>query len=85
MAQADDLTLGEKYRDVVSGWEGVLTARYDYMNGCTRVEISGADKDGKPESFVFDVQQVERVDAPPLAVAAPRPTGGPRDNKPVPR
>lgn len=85
MSTPESLVLGEKYRDVVSGWEGVLTARYDYMNGCTRVEISGADKDGKPESFVFDVQQVEHVAAEPLTLAEPRKTGGPRDNKPVPR
>jgi hypothetical protein len=32
--------------------------RFDYANGCTRVEIAGTDKDAKPESFVFDIQQV---------------------------
>ena len=49
--------LGRKYRDTISGWEGVATGRYDYLNGCQRVSLSGA-KDGKPEEYVFDVQQL---------------------------
>ena len=76
--------LGERYRDVVSGWEGVATARYEYMNGCVRIELGGADKDGKPESFVFDVQQLEAVAAPAVPVKAAA-TGGPRSNRPVSR
>lgn len=79
-----DVVLGRKYRDTVSGWEGTATARYQYMNGCIRIEIAGADKDGKPESFVFDVQQIEELDAPKIAVA-PAATGGPRSNRPVDR
>jgi len=78
------VTLGERYRDVVSGWEGVATARYEYMNGCVRIEISGSDKDGKPESFVFDVQQIEAVEAPAVP-ATPIATGGARSNRPVSR
>lgn len=77
--------LGNRYRDAVSKWEGVATARYEYMNGCVRVELSGCDKDGKPDSFAFDVEQVEPVDAPPVERSNPKPTGGPRGNKPVPR
>lgn len=78
------VVLGDRYRDRVSGWEGTATARYEYLNGCVRIELSAADKDGKPESFVFDVQQIEPVDEPPVVVKAGR-TGGPRDNRPVPR
>lgn len=79
------LILGRKYRDVVSGWEGVATARYEYLNGCVRYEIAGADKDGKPESFIFDVEQLVAVDAPPVVTAPASPTGGPRSSKPVAR
>lgn len=77
--------LGAKARDVVSGWEGIITAEYRYMNGCLRYEISGADKEGKPEGFVFDSQQIESLAPPMLATAPPVPTGGPRDNRPVAR
>lgn len=78
-----EIVLGEKYRDTVSGWEGIATARYEYMNGCIRIEISGADKDGKPEGFVFDVHQVERVEG--RVPTTPAPTGGARSNRPVER
>lgn len=81
---AKTVKLGDKYRDKVSGWEGVATARYEYMNGCVRIEISHHDKDGKPESFVFDIQQIEAVKAEPVKVLR-RATGGPRDSTPVAR
>lgn len=86
--------LGSKVRDRVSGWEGTATARYEYLNGCERYEVSAHDKDGKPEGFVFDVQQLE-VLAPPAAELVRRPeavpatpqrrTGGPRSSAPVAR
>lgn len=81
------IELGAKVRDRVSGYEGVITARYEYLNGCERYEISAADKDGKPESYVFDVQQLE-VTMPPEITRAPAPlkrTGGPRGTTPVAR
>ena len=80
--------LGAVAKDRVSGWEGTITARYEYVNGCERYEISGSDKDGKPESFVFDAQQLE-VRSPPAAgltrQPAPVRTGGPRTSAPVAR
>lgn len=81
--------LGASARDRVSGWAGVITGRYEYLNGCERYEISGTDKDGKPEGFVFDAQQVE-VTAAPAAELVRQPelvrrTGGPRDARPVAR
>lgn len=79
------ITLGKKYRDTVSGYTGIATARYEYLNGCIRYELSGADKDGKPEHFVFDEQQIVAVVAPDVERAPARRTGGPRDNTPVPR
>lgn len=57
----NNVTLGKRYRDTVSGWEGMATARYEYLNGCIRVELSGADATMKPYSAVFDVQQLEVV------------------------
>lgn len=77
--------LGEKARDTVSGWVGVATARYEYLNGCVRWEIAAHDKDGYPKAFVFDEQQLERVEAEPIVRAKRRFTGGPRDSTPVER
>jgi hypothetical protein len=83
------IELGAKVRDTVSGWVGIITARYEYLNGCERYEVSGADKDGKPESFVFDAQQIEVLSAPELNLQRQPQvqlrTGGPRDNRPVAR
>lgn len=76
------VTLGNRYQDKVSGWEGIATARYEYLNGCVRYEIAFHDKDGKPEAFVFDEDQLIEVAAEGVA-HQPKPTGGPQDNKPV--
>ena len=81
------VTLGCTARDTVSGWEGIVTAEYRYMNGCIRYELSGRDKDGKPTGFVFDQQQVEAVvpDAHPVTPTTARRTGGSQSSKPVDR
>lgn len=83
------IELGARIKDRVSGWEGTATARYEYLNGCERYEISGADKDGKPEGYIFDVQQIEVLSAPEPALARTPPplaaTGGPRGTAPVSR
>lgn len=91
----DNIELGDQVKDVVSGWEGLATARYDYLNGCVRWEIAGADKDGKPDSYVFDQQQIQimekgRFKEPNSIMTGvigkrQRSTGGPRDNAPIPR
>lgn len=87
MAEAESVILGHKYRDTVSGWTGVATSRHEYMNGCIRITIEGADKDGKPEGYIFDVQQIELVDETPVNPTPhlPARTGGPRTNRPPER
>lgn len=80
-----NLLLNARYRDDVSGWEGYCTAIYLYANGCVRACISATDKDGKPEEFIFDEQQLTALDAPVKAVKQTRKAGGPRGNRPVPR
>jgi hypothetical protein len=85
---------GRHCKDEVSGFEGVCTARYDYINGCIRVEMSGKDKDGKPEGFIFDQQQVLWADKwlDSFAPAEPekyevkkQPVGGPPIKRPIAR
>lgn len=88
MAEITAQDLGNTYRDPISGWEGVATARYEYLNGCVRVELSAADKDGKPDSFVFDHEQLVQVVGSDKVADIPEParrTGGPRSSTPVPR
>jgi len=77
--------LGKKYRDTISGFEGIATATYNYLNGCVRVELTGeylADKEKIP-CKVFDDEQVEEVKAP--AKPNGRRSGGPQSMDPVSR
>ncbi len=80
---ATTITLGTTYKDKISGWTGVATARYEYLYGCVRIELSGCDKDGKPTGFVFDEEQIVDVEDAPVAPTSKH--GGPRDSAPIAR
>lgn len=73
------VTLGEKYRDSITGFEGVAVARYTYLNGCVRIDLERADKDGKPESWIFDEQRLVAVTTGWRVRSTAR-VGGPRDD-----
>lgn len=80
------IELGSKVRDSVSGWTGIATARYEYLNGCERYEVSAHDKEGKPEGFTFDWQQIEVLQVPAyLQQPVASVPGGDRSNTPVAR
>jgi len=79
--------LGKHAKDRISGFEGTLTGRFEYLNGCIRWQLSGSKGEGtdlEPKDYVFDEEQVEV-----LEVAEPeprgRPSGGPRDLTPPAR
>lgn len=80
-----NIELGQRYKDRVSGWEGIAVARYEFLNGCVRFEIAGADKDGKPTEYVIDEQQLEPTDGPVFVPLDAGPKGGSRSNQPVAR
>lgn len=77
-----EIILGKKYRDQVTGFEGIATARHEYMNGCVRISITPTElREGKPiETQSFDVEQIQFVDDG--IRVEPKRTGGPGD---VPR
>jgi len=74
--------LGDKVRDPISGFEGVIVSTHHYQYGCTRMSVQPpVDKDGKlPEIQSFDEPALELVKAQ-VAVPDPKPsrqrTGGP--------
>lgn len=76
--KANRVRLGSKYRDTISGWEGVAECKTEWLNGCVRVGLAAADKDGAPVNHVFDVEQIEPVKIAP--VVKPTRTGGGRDD-----
>jgi hypothetical protein len=69
--------LGDKVKDSLTGFEGVATARTEYLYGCVHVCVTPTGlKDGKPiESQWFDEQRID-----PASVAG---DGGPGDHAPA--
>lgn len=63
--------LGIKTKDTVTGFEGIATARFTYLNGCVRIELQPPAKDNKlVEAAVFDERGLD--------VKAKSPGGPPR-------
>lgn len=60
------LNLGSKARDKVSGVEGILTVRTEWLHGGDRYDIQPPSKDGKiPDSQTFDEPQIEILESAP--------------------
>lgn len=57
---------GDKVKDKVTGFEGIVMSITYYHNGCTRVAIQGLKlkEDGIPTGWeYYDIQQLELVEA----------------------
>jgi hypothetical protein len=77
------IPLGAKVRDPISGLEGVVTGRHEYLHGCVRLSVQpyGLDKDGKPhDPASFDEPALDVLATPDPGSNRPPPTGGPRDD-----
>lgn len=49
------IELGQKAKDKITGFEGILTARIQYLTGCDQYCIAPPAVDGKiPDSCYFD-------------------------------
>lgn len=78
--------LGDKVKDVITGFEGTMVSETKFLHGCKRFGIQPViDKDGKlPEPQWFDEPRVELVEAreiPDTTRGAVKETGG-MDNVP---
>ena len=75
----ETLKLGSLARDTITGFEGVIIARTEWLNGCVRVSLQPRElKDGKPiEAICFDIQQVTLVEP---GAGATKQSGGPMPN-----
>jgi len=78
MQRDERVKLGVIARDRISGFQGVVVAVCDWLNGCRRVTIDSQElKDGKPVgASTFDSEQLEWVAEFDQPVAATK-TGGP--------
>ena len=75
--------LGDKVKDTVTGFRGIVVSRNEWINGCVRIGVQ-ADKlvNGKPgEVEGIDEQQIQVVKAGAVTFAN-RAAGGPT---PAPR
>lgn len=68
--------LGQKVKDLVTGFTGIATSRVEYLNGCTQYGVRGPvdDKNVMPEPQYIDQQQLELVG--PGVVIEKQETGG---------
>jgi len=81
----EQITLGCLAKDTISGFEGIVISKTEWLNGCVRIQIQPRTlHDGKPiDAQVFDQQQVERLgngilEASAEPVAPIRKVGGDR-------
>jgi hypothetical protein len=58
------ITLGDKVRDTITGFEGIAVCRLIYLQGCDRIAVQPpVDKEGRcPEAGHFDEPQLEIVE-----------------------
>jgi hypothetical protein len=74
----DGMGLGCIAKDSITGFEGVVIAITEWLNGCIRITIQPKLlNEGKPlDSHTFDVEQVDVVKPIDAAIERER-TGGP--------
>jgi hypothetical protein len=83
--------LGRRYRDKVTGFEGIAVSFHDYLQGCRRVSLERLDTGGdKLVTLTFDEPNLEFVDdgiymteaeaEAAFKVTIPVRTGGPHDH-----
>lgn len=58
-----EIKLGNKVKDIVTGFEGIAVSKVEYLNGCVQYCVKPAKgKDGKmPEGEYIDQQQLSFV------------------------
>jgi hypothetical protein len=75
------IILGKKVADKVTGLEGIVTGRAEYLYGCTQYCVVPVAKDGKADGSWFDEGRLEVIGNGilPEEVKAEKPGGPNRD------
>ncbi len=87
MTKPKKIELGDRVKDVVTGFRGIVIAVTEWLQGCTTVTVRSEElKDGKPiDSISFDEPQLQilaKSIVPSKLTMEPvkaRRTGGPHD------
>lgn len=77
-----DIHLGDRVKDRITGYTGIVTCVTEYLNGCFRcgIQPEKLDKDGKvPDSRYFDIEELVVVNKGKYGLAKVK-TGGPEKN-----
>lgn len=78
------INLGDRVRDRISGFEGIVSAKSEYLNGCVRILVDpeSLEDSGKLiKGAWFDDVQIELVEKSVLEIEG-RPNGGPSRSDP---
>lgn len=76
---------GDKVRDNITGFTGIITARLDYMFGCVRYQVSPnklTSDGGMIDFHYFDEPQLELIELFVIPDVERKQTGGERENPP---
>jgi len=89
-----DIALGNKVKDILSGFEGFVTQKATYMNGCeallvqpTITDKTGMDK-GVPDQHYVEAIRLKKIDdgiAKKITLPEPSPETGKRPGGPMRR
>ncbi|MFA5306506.1 MAG: hypothetical protein WC365_03590 [Candidatus Babeliales bacterium] len=75
------IKLGWQVKDSITGFEGITTGRFEYLNGCVRFEVCpmklNTETGIPPENLVFDEPQLEVVDTFEIKPETSKKVGGP--------
>ena len=78
------IELGDKVKDMVTGFTGIVIAKTEWLNKCRRITVQSVQlQEGKPVTFEFDLEQLEVVEAGALRLEKELATGGPKDMMPT--
>jgi hypothetical protein len=68
--------MGSQVKDQITGFEGIITARHEFINGCKQYSVEGkVGSDNDTKGFSFDEERLE-VSGETKKIAA-EPSGGP--------
>lgn len=78
------MNAGKPARDKVTGFQGVITARIEYLTGCAQYGIAPPAKDGKVENTqYFDETRVEILAGASVMETPTENPGGPSRDCPA--
>lgn len=79
MSSIKSVELGDKVKDIVTGYTGIAIARTQWLQGCDRITIQASAKsDGSvPDSLSVDEPQIAIIKRGVAKPKAKRTTGGP--------